>query len=267
MNSDHNYKGLRQVSEVLEDLMKFRISTDNKLRAANTNTDTSRFDEMSTGIAAVEHLAELTLKAQLKKTVGPNVKTWYKAQSGIGDKLLGRLLGMIGNPYIAYPHHWEEKSGKKNGELVADAPFPRRVSDLWAYCGHGDPNRRPVKGMSAEDAIAMGNPKAKMIVHLLAEACVKSGIRKLDGVDDEGGYDIGGRTAISHYGEVYLHARKQYEGSLHPVECKRCGPSGKPALEGSVRSAGHQHAMALRKVGKEILKDLWVAAKVDHEAN
>ncbi len=49
----------------------------------------------------------------------------------------------------------------------------------------------------------------------------------------------------------------------HTVECVRCGPSGKPAQPGSPWSKGHQHAHALRVVGKEILRDLWVVSMGD----
>ena len=46
------------------------------------------------------------------------------------------------------------------------------------------------------------------------------------------------------------------EDAVHPVTCVRCGPSAKPAEPGSAPSKAHQHANALRKVGKELLKDL-----------
>jgi hypothetical protein len=63
---------------------------------------------------------------------------------------------------------------------------------------------------------------------------------------------------------VYDAAREQYAEAVHPTECVRCGPAGKPALPGSPLSAGHQHARALRRVSKEILRDLWLEARMVH---
>lgn len=67
------------------------------------------------------------------------------------------------------------------------------------------------------------------------------------------------------YRKVYDAARVKYHGSVHPVECVRCGPKGKPALMGSPRSDAHLHAMAMRIVSKTFLKDLWREAKRLHE--
>lgn len=64
----------------------------------------------------------------------------------------------------------------------------------------------------------------------------------------------------SPYRDVYEDARERYGDRVHAVECVRCGPSGKPALVGSPWSAAHQHAASLRLVGKELLRDLWIAA-------
>ncbi len=73
----------------------------------------------------------------------------------------------------------------------------------------------------------------------------------------------GQRKAITKYGQVYLDARERLATRTHGSECKRCGPGGKPALPGSPLSKGHQYPAALRKVGKEILRDLWLAARED----
>lgn len=93
--------------------------------------------------------------------------------------------------------------------------------------------------MSAEEAMANGSPHAKMIVHLMAESCVKT---------------------KGNYRDLYDAIRLSVEDKVHSVECVRCGPSGKPAQPGSPWSKGHQHNHALRVLGKTILRDLWVAA-------
>ena len=69
----------------------------------------------------------------------------------------------------------------------------------------------------------------------------------------------------SRYRVLYDTGRDKYADTAHPAECKRCGPAGQPAAVGSPRSAKHQHAMALRLVAKEVLKDLWREAKRIHE--
>ena len=72
------------------------------------------------------------------------------------------------------------------------------------------------------------------------------------------------KQAESPYRAVYDARRAATEGRLHAAPCVRCGPSGKPAAEGTPWSKGHQHADALRIVSKAILKDLWRAAREVH---
>ena len=61
------------------------------------------------------------------------------------------------------------------------------------------------------------------------------------------------------YRDVYVSAREAADGRLHTAECVRCGPSGRPARPGSPWSNGHAHAHALRIVGKELLRDMWIS--------
>ncbi len=246
---------LRMYAEVFNDVQEFRKVTLNKLRSDTVNDEAGRFSHMAKVFDEVEHEMSMGMKRELRKTVGPAVLAWQKSQSGIGEHLLARLIGTIGNPYLATPYRWQGTG--EDRVLVEDPPYVRSVGQLWAYCGHGDPERKMRKGITAEELAEMGNPKAKMLVHLLAEACVKGGVRK-----DKTG-ETEERTAISHYGQVYLDARKLYADATHRRDCVRCGPSGKPALAGSPLSKAHQNAAALRKVGKELLKDLWTAARED----
>lgn len=77
----------------------------------------------------------------------------------------------------------------------------------------------------------------------------------------------GGATAIAGSARTIWAYRQAYElrrdatvYRTHAAECVRCGPAGRPAAEGSPWSAAHQHADALRVVGKEVLRDLWRVA-------
>lgn len=172
-----------------------------------------------------EHDATLNLQRTLRRNP---LYPWVKAQKGIGEKTAARLLAVIGDPYI------NMTTGK-----------PRTVSQLWSYCGHGDPSRKPRKGMSQADLFAMGNPLAKKRVWLIASKCL---------------------MAQGPYAQTYYERKDATEGREHFTECKRCGPSGHPAQPGSLWSDGHRHADALRITGKAILRDLWVESKRLHEA-
>jgi hypothetical protein len=243
-----SYTELRLLAEMFFDVQDFRKSAANKVRSKSIDPDVvgTAIDQYE----KTEHLLGLELRRCMRRTVTPGILAWQKAQLGIGEHLLARLLGQIGDPRLARPMHWEGTGSKRH--LVDDEPFDRLVSQLWSYCGHGDPARKRQRGMDADEAMGLGNPKAKMLVWNLATACVKAGVRNLDD---------GSKKAISHYGAFYMDARTRFEDRTHATECVRCGPSGKPAQVGSPWSPGHQHAASLRLLGKEILRDLWVASE------
>lgn len=135
-----------------------------------------------------------------------------------------------------------EKSIARLVALIGDPGSRENPSQLRQFCGHGDPNRsRPPKGATQAQVLACGSPKAKAAVWRIATAFVKSG--------------------DNPYRDVYDAARERYAERTHEGACVRCGPSGKPALAGSPWSLGHQHAAALRLVGKTFLLDLWKAAR------
>lgn len=267
----NDYTGLRVIAEMFEDAQKTRIRIQNQIRSGGI--DSAVFAEVLANSERSEHVLGLELGHQFKRTVAGPVRAWQAEQKGIGLHLMGRLLGQIGDPYMATPMYWQGE-GKGERVLVAGEPYARRVSQLWSYCGHGDPTRKRRAGMDKNDALALGSPKAKMLVHLTAEACVKAGVRGIcaDGGDriKEGKdgcarcdqpYDDHTRKSISDYGQVYLDAKHHYEDRVHATDCVRCGPSGRPAQPGSPWSKAHQHAAALRKVGKTLLRDLWLAGR------
>lgn len=248
---------LRIWSEQLEDAMQARIAAVN--RAERGGVDPVIYGTYIEALTAAEHVCELSMRRCYRRVVPPEIVAWQKAERGVGEKLTARLLGHLGDPCIATPHRWEGTGSKR--KLMVGEPYQRTISQLWQYCGVGDPARKKHKGMTAEEAFALGNPTIKMLLHLHAEACVKAG--------------------SGRYREVYEKARASYDPTrlqepddthaaaevgwvkTHATECVRCGPSGKPAQPGSPWSKGHQHAAALRKVAKEILRDLW---RVRHAA-
>lgn len=258
-------------ADVLDDLEKVRIANQNRLRQLTRDEtdkdgeergfgltldhpDVARLSGLVDALVKAEHDATLNLQRMVRKhPLGP----WIKATRGIGEKQGARLLAAIGDPY------WNDLHNR-----------PRMVSELWAYTGYHvlpagqwwlDPHLFPASGNGGDpDQLSHGNhsvivgvaatPKrgqranwsatAKMRAHLIAESIVKAG---------------------GPYREVYDQGREKYADAVHKVDCKRCGPSGKPAPIGSPLSAGHQHARALRLVAKEVLKGLWCEAKRLHE--
>jgi len=237
------YRLLRLEARDLEDVMQTRIRASNRNGAFLRANDGCSVED---GVASMlladtekQYLKNLT--STMRKLVGPHMQA-FLATPGIGDKLASRLLGEIGHPVIAFPKHWEERPDAKGTDadpkrvLIEDEPFERMVSQLWTYCGYGDATKRHRAGMTQEEALACGSPRAKSLVYLLSVGCMK-----LVGGEDKNGVV----RARSPYRNVYEEAKAHYETAR---------PEWTP---------GHRHSAALRKVSKEILKDLWVAAKAD----
>jgi hypothetical protein len=240
-------------ADVLDDLEKVRIANGNRLGQLTRtgadkdgeergfgltldHPDVARLAALVEDLAKAEHRAELHLGRIMRRHP---LWPWIDAQRGLGIKQMPRLLAAIGDPY------WNDLHNR-----------PRTVSELWAYCGYHtlrtgggheevDTQAPYVAPRRVRGQRANWSTDAKMRAHLVAVSCMKA---------------MGG-----HYREVYEKARAQYDGTLHPTLCVRCGPAGSPAPVGSSRSDGHLHAMALRRVAKEVLRDLWREAKRLHE--
>lgn len=207
---------LRIFAEVFDDLQKQRIATANRMERGGI--DPTFMEATMARLEEAEKEARKVMRLCYRATVPQCIRDWQKDTIGIGEHLLARLIGAIGHPVHTTVYEWEGTGAERI--LVEVGPMERTVSQLWSYCGCGDPARRRRAGMSAEEAAATGNPRAKMLVHLLAEACMKQ------------------RT--SPYRVVYEEARLTYEDRDW--------------------TDGHRHNAALRKTGKEILKGLWIAA-------
>jgi hypothetical protein len=189
----------------------------------------------------LEHDAELNLTSQLRQH---QLYPWVAGQRGVGVKQAARLLAAVGDPY------WNDLHER-----------PRRVSELWSYCGMGDAvrqvRRRGEKSNWSDTAKKRAWLIAKTIVKQLVKPCHRpEGQEWADHVDG---------CRCSPYRVLYDAQRRKYAGSLHPLDCKRCGPAGHPALAGTPRSLGHQEAIALRKVAKTVLRDMWREARRLHD--
>jgi hypothetical protein len=222
-----NYALLTIYADLLDDLERSRIATENRIRSLREvkglagSPEEERLDSIATGLAEAERKATNELRKAVK--VHP-LGEWIGAQVGVGEKQAGRLLGVLGDPAL--------RADPETGEATE-----RTVSQLWSYCGYGDASKQRLR----RGEKANWNSTLKMRAHLIAESCIKQ--------------------SASPYRKVYDDARVKYADALHADECKRCGPSGKPAAAGSDLSDGHKHARALRAVAKTFLKDLWSEAR------
>lgn len=200
--------------------------------------------------------AKQATKQMLRVCSGPAMTEWL-AISGVGPPTVARLLGEVGHPVIAFPMHWEENPDYKEGGkedkkfLVATVQpdgelfFERMVSQLWSYCGLGDAARKHRKGETQQEALAAGSKFTKSLVWNLAQPCLK-----MTGDPDKNGLV----KPRSPYKNTYEDARAHYD-LREGQPCEKC--KGEPCRP------IHRHNMAVRKVMKTMLRDLWVAARSD----
>ncbi len=170
---------LRILADSYDDTQRLRIATTNRALRAPVLPDAlvGHIDALE----KTEHQLALAMRREFRRCA-PEVAAWVKDTSGLGEHLMARLLGAIGDPVHAEPWTWmtEKPDGHECSErcgderhLVALEPFERTPRQLAQFCGYGDPADRRRKGMSQDDAMRLGNPRAKMLLHLLAEACMK----------------------------------------------------------------------------------------------
>lgn len=290
---------LRLLAENHTDFERIRIATQNRLRSLRQvylieeGVDTPEVVRLGVTIEMMEkleHAAELDLCRALRAhPLGP----WVKRTIGIGEKQGARLIAAIGDPYWNTLHDRPRTVSElwaycgyhvlRTGHSCSDAqrssagPDPLTPShdpaEAHKDCAGGHSLRTDHLTTESHDQIvgaeSSSNPghplrdtqtgaagvapsrkkgqkanwssDAKMRAFLCAESCIKQ--------------------ARSPYRTVYDAGRAKYAEALHPAECRRCGPTGKPAQPGSPLSAGHQHARALRLVVKTILRDLWLEAR------
>lgn len=228
------------MADAVDDLEKTRIAMENRYRQLTRSEDDKDGDLRGFGLdeslpevkrvrQVIDGLAagehQAILNLNRQVRKHPLWKSWAVDQKGIGEKQFARLLASIGDPY------WNDLHDR-----------PRIVSELWAYTGNHVVNGQAPRRRKGEQS--NWSDGARMRLWNITGSCLK---------------------AQGHYADVYYEARDKYEDATHSTDCVRCGPKGKPAVAGSPLSAAHQHARALRAVGKEVLRDLWAASRDLHE--
>ncbi len=167
----------------------------------------------------------------LYKELAPEaIQKFQGATPGLGELWIAMLVGVVGD-FKSYVEAWweEDPTGKEKRVLVTGDTKTAGVREIWTYCGHGE-IRKHKAGMSQAEALACGNPLAKMVVHIIAKTALR-----LNGVPDKNGKE----RAMTPYYPKYLEW-KERAAAAHA--------DWKPG-----RIDNH----AIRLVGKAILKDIW----------
>lgn len=162
---------------------------------------------------------------------------WVKKQKGVGEKQAARLLAAVGDPYWIDEAEFEQE----DGTITKREARARTVSELWAYAGLHVDNASGTAVRRRKGVQSNWKTEIKTRAYLIAEACVKAGVRKDPADEDK-------RISTSEYGKVYLE-RRAHTATTHPDW-----------------TAGHSHNDALRIVSKALLKDMWLESKRLHEA-
>jgi hypothetical protein len=244
---------LGTLSDVLDDYEKVRIANNNRYRTMTGLTEDvdgymrgHRYPEdappvirLKQSIEAMKFAEDESIKNLQRVLRLHPLSPFQKRYRGLGEKQFARLLATIGDPYF---------NDKYNR--------PRTVSELWAYSGlhvvsHSEGSEAGIAPKRTRGKKSNWNENARKRAWVCAESLMKGGRKASD--DKRGAQD----EVADHFRITYDAARFKYADAVHQAPCVRCGPKGKPALEGSPLSDGHKHARGLRAVSKELLKLLW----------
>lgn len=128
---DPGWAELRLAAELFHRAQVERIAVGNTIRRAEQggNLPVEWMQHHAEALADTEEQAKKTMKAIYRRVVPESIQEWQARENGIGEHMLARLLGVTGNPLIAYPHHWEG-----TGRIVCSWPTSRTCG--WsASCG------------------------------------------------------------------------------------------------------------------------------------
>ena len=125
-----------------------------------THTDSDLFAPMFADMMAAEKKARKHLRDCYRRVVPPSLRQMQINSRGLGEDMFARILGHLGDPYVAIPHWWLGKGDDR--VLMQGEPYVRTIGQLWQYAGHGAPSRR-TKNMSAEALAALGSPMVKKL--------------------------------------------------------------------------------------------------------
>lgn len=237
---------LGTLASTVSDLEAIRISLGNRLYSLTHSQEDADghlrgfgLPDDDPAVLAVQELLEgaqglekAAIKAMEKRMTKHVLFSWVEGNKGVGKKTAARLLSAIGDPYM-------KETYVEDGDEFRLVFKPRTLAELWSYSGYGVVKGEAPKRQKGQKA--NWNVEIRTRVWLIAESSVKCN---------------------GTYKPVYDEAKAHAVATPHTVDCARC-----KAKAGEPLSAGHAHARALRRVSKEILRDLWSLSKEWHEKN
>jgi hypothetical protein len=237
-SEEMRYGNLRLLVATFTDLQRARIRIQNRKTAYEDRNTlvVGGTDLVLQGIYTLEQDADADLVRSYLRTVDPKLIAWQQGTPGIGEHQMALLLGLVGDPLMAYPKKVvkveegkrKRETGRRVNNTVPDGePYIRSVASLRAYCGFGAPLRRrrasdDQPGMTGDEAKALGNTRAKVVVWNMTKSVIMHRNPK--------------------YRLIYDEAKEAKQNASEPW---------RPA---------HIDAHAYRLVAKAIIKDIWVAA-------
>lgn len=263
------------LASVLDDLEAARIAADNRLRSFATVAGLPPVvPEIATLTTLVEDVR--SVEGRVADQLGRAMKVHplgalVARTKGLGWRQAARLLAVIGDPY------WHPVLQTSRG-----------LYQLQAYCGlhvlASDAGGQSTTGIHTTVALGVAprrargvrsnwNEDARKRLWLIASTSIKFRCRACTDASRKSAADEDGAcwsppppdcTCEAQGYElrvVYDATRAHYADAVHAVPCARCGQSGSPAPAGSPLSAAHQHARAIRRVAKHVLKALWREAR------
>lgn len=247
---------LRTLGEGLNDAKQNRVRTVNRVERGNI-ADALYGPEMIKRAKEEEGRYNDWLVEEYARVVPEHVRRWAAEIPGLRTgELFPRIIASIGNPRVATPETWGEVAGKKT--VVPDGePYERGVRQLWSYCGCGDPDRRPTKGMSREELLACGKRTVtRPLLYTWTSGIVRATGRSTL-VKESRHYLLLQRTKQEAQGNV--HARECRNHARPPMKSNGCGTVAHPEWGeiGSGWRPSHIDMHAHRVVQKEFLKELW----------
>ena len=210
---------IRFLARTLDDLEHLRVATAGRVRSAGFLGSILTLPALVDSLEGQEHKIRLELQKTWKKHY---LYPWSSTLKGVkGGTLLPRLIAELGDPYIATP-----MAGFRTPEgawtVVADGePYARTLRQLWRYCGLGDVNDKPKRGVTQEEARQGGRAIIRKRVWLIVDQFIR------------------------HRTEPY---RSIYDAQ-------------KAAKVEAGWKLGHAENHARRIVMKEFLRELWRAAR------
>lgn len=262
-----DYSAITLLADIVDDLEATRKANENRLRTLISDgkhgkaVDASEADILSELVARLKSDEDFAIKHLVKAVKRSPLGPYVKATPGLGEKTVGRLLGLISDPA------WNYKEDR-----------PRKIRELYAYCGlHviSPPTTHVSHAIHGKTGGGGGkNPRSNTQRPLGSQPLYGVAPRRIKGQQVNWSTEAKTRLHImvepmvknrqSAYRGLYDDAKAKYALSTHTVDCKGCRNNKNGDTDGTVGSLlapGHIESRAYRIVSKAILHDLWVAAQ------